>query len=290
MTSNTNNIIQIRGQDFAVSNRFVNLKYLASGAYGMVVSAFDTQKLTNVAIKKISPFLSKINCQRTLREIRILQRLKHENIINIIEILKPTSLEQMKDIYLIETLMDTDLSQLITNQNGSKILSDDHILYFTYQLLRGVKYIHSANVLHRDLKPSNLLLNRSCDLKICDFGLARTVDDKARDDGLLTEYVATRWYRAPEIMVSQRCYHKSIDLWSCGCILGEMLLGKPLFPGRHYVDQLNHIFSIIGSPTKDDLTSILDPKACSYISRMPFKAKRIFSDLFPRGSSLGMLI
>ncbi|CAF2527680.1 unnamed protein product [Rotaria sp. Silwood2] len=146
MTSNTNNIIQIRGQDFAVSNRFVNLKYLASGAYGMVVSAFDTQKLTNVAIKKISPFLSKINCQRTLREIRILQRLKHENIINIIEILKPTSLEQMKDIYLIETLMDTDLSQLITNQNGSKILSDDHILYFTYQLLRGVKYIHSANV------------------------------------------------------------------------------------------------------------------------------------------------
>ncbi|CAF4490627.1 unnamed protein product [Rotaria sp. Silwood2] len=146
MTSNTNNIIQIRGQDFAVSNRFVNLKYLASGAYGMVVSAFDTQKLTNIAIKKISPFLSKINCQRTLREIRILQRLKHENIINIIEILKPTSLEQMKDIYLIETLMDTDLSQLITNQNGSKILSDDHILYFTYQLLRGVKYIHSANV------------------------------------------------------------------------------------------------------------------------------------------------
>ncbi|CAF3360629.1 unnamed protein product [Rotaria socialis] len=286
MTSTTNSITQIRGQDFAVGNRFVNLKYLAAGAYGMVVSAFDTQTLANVAIKKISPFLSKVNCQRTLREIRILQRLKHENIINIIAILKPTSLEQMKDIYLIETLMDTDLSQLVTHQNGSNILSDEHILYFTYQLLRGVKYIHSANVLHRDLKPSNLLLNRSCDLKICDFGLARTVDDKPRDDGLLTEYVATRWYRAPEIMVSQRCYHKSIDLWSCGCILGEMLLGKPLFPGRHYVDQLNHIFSIIGSPTKDDLASIRDPRACSYISRMQFKAKRSFSDLFPRGSSL----
>ncbi|CAF1612805.1 unnamed protein product [Rotaria magnacalcarata] len=286
MTSSTNSITQIRGQDFAVGNRFVNLKYLAAGAYGMVVSAFDTQTLSNVAIKKISPFLSKANCQRTLREIRILQRLKHENIINIITILKPISLEQMKDIYLIESLMDTDLSQLVTHQNGSNILSDEHILYFTYQLLRGVKYIHSANVLHRDLKPSNLLLNRSCDLKICDFGLARTVDDKPRDDSLLTEYVATRWYRAPEIMVSQRCYHKSIDLWSCGCILGEMLLGKPLFPGRHYVDQLNHIFSIIGSPTKDDLASIRDPRACSYISRMQFKAKRTFSDLFPRGSLL----
>lgn len=161
-----------------------------------------------------------------------------------------------------------------------------------------------SSSIHRDLKPSNLLLNRSCDLKvreiprwtlnffqkvaslllsfpskICDFGLARTVDDQPREDSLLTEYVATRWYRAPEIMVSQRCYHKasecsmnilfitqrdcSVDLWSCGCILGEMLLGKPLFPGRHYVDQLNHIFSIIGSPTKDDLASIRDPRVRS---------------------------
>jgi len=295
MTSiNTNNMIStnftpilIRGQEFAVGSRFVNLKYLASGTYGMVVSAFDSQTLTNVAIKKISPFLSITTCQRTLREIRILQRLKHENIVDIIQILKPSSVEQMKDIYLIETLMDTDLSQLISHQNGTKILTDDHILYFTYQLLRGVKYIHSANVLHRDLKPSNLLLNRSCDLKICDFGLARTVDEQAKDDSLLTEYVATRWYRAPEIMVSQRCYHKAIDLWSCGCILGEMLLGKPLFPGRHYVDQLNHIFSVIGSPTKEDLTSIKDPRARSYISRMPIKTKRVFSEYFPRGTSFG---
>lgn len=153
----------------------------------------------------------------------------------------------MKDVYIVQCLMETDLYKLLKTQK----LSNDHVCYFLYQILRGLKYIHSANVLHRDLKPSNLLLNTTCDLKICDFGLARVADPVQDHTGLLTEYVATRWYRAPEIMLNSKGYTKSsmcmnvfafhsyscfpflVDIWSVGCILAEMISNRPLFPGKH---------------------------------------------------------
>mmetsp|Transcript_39479 Transcript_39479/g.63283 ORF Transcript_39479/g.63283 Transcript_39479/m.63283 type:complete len:117 (+) Transcript_39479:602-952(+) len=103
---------------------------------------------------------------------------------------------------MVLPFMETDLHKIIYSKNK---LTDDHIQYFIYQILRGLKYIHSANVIHRDLKPSNILLNGNCDLKICDFGLARGVDDS---DFKLTEYVVTRWYRAPEVMCSCQEYDK----------------------------------------------------------------------------------
>lgn len=192
---------------------------------------------TRVAIKKISPFEHQTYCQRTLREIQILLRFRHENVIGIRDILRAPTLEAMRDVYIVQDLMETDLYKLLKSQQ----LSNDHVCYFLYQILRGLKYIHSANVLHRDLKPSNLLINTTCDLKICDFGLARIADPEHDHTGFLTEYVATRWYRAPEIMLNSKGYTKSIDIWSVGCILAEMLSNRPIFPGKHYLDQLNHI-------------------------------------------------
>jgi len=124
--------------------------------------------------------------------------------------------------------METDMHRVIRTQD----LSDDHCQYFIYQTLRALKAMHSANVLHRDLKPSNLLLNANCDLKVCDFGLARSAANVEDNSGFMTEYVATRWYRAPEIMLTFKEYTKAIDVWSVGCILAEMLNGKPLFPGK----------------------------------------------------------
>jgi mitogen-activated protein kinase 1/3 len=124
--------------------------------------------------------------------------------------------------------METDMHRVIRTQE----LSDDHCQYFIYQTLRALKAMHSANVLHRDLKPSNLLLNANCDLKVCDFGLARSAASSEDNSGFMTEYVATRWYRAPEIMLTFKEYTKAIDVWSVGCILAEMLSGKPLFPGK----------------------------------------------------------
>ncbi|XP_055296514.1 mitogen-activated protein kinase ERK-A isoform X3 [Sitodiplosis mosellana] len=183
----------------------------------------------------------------------------------------------MKDVYIVQALMETDLYKLLKTQR----LSNDHICYFLYQILRGLKYIHSANVLHRDLKPSNLLLNTTCDLKICDFGLARVADPDHDHTGFLTEYVATRWYRAPEIMLNSKGYTKSIDIWSVGCILAEMLSNRPIFPGKHYLDQLNHILGVLGSPSQDDLECIINEKARSYLQSLPFKPKVPWTRLFP---------
>nr|CAD60453.1 extracellular signal-regulated protein kinase [Marthasterias glacialis] len=271
----------VRGQIFDVGPRYTGLAYIGEGAYGMVCSATDTKNLSKVAIKKISPFEHQTYCQRTLREIKILTRFRHENIINIQDIIHANSIDEMKDVYIVQSLMETDLYKLLKTQK----LSNDHICYFLYQILRGLKYIHSANVLHRDLKPSNLLLNTTCDLKICDFGLARIADPVHDHTGFLTEYVATRWYRAPEIMLNSKGYNKSIDIWSVGCILSEMLNGKPIFPGKHYLDQLNHILNVLGSPSSEDLGCIHNDKARGYMQSLPFKPRVPWSRLYPVGDA-----
>jgi mitogen-activated protein kinase 1/3 len=269
--------VTVRGQVFCCGPRYTGLQYIGEGAYGMVVSAFDHETQTKVAIKKISPFEHQTYCQRTLREIKILTRFNHENIIDIRDILRSATADLMRDVYIVQCLMETDLYKLLKTQR----LSNDHICYFLYQILRGLKYIHSANVLHRDLKPSNLLLNTTCDLKICDFGLARVADPEHDHTGFLTEYVATRWYRAPEIMLNSKGYTKSIDIWSVGCILAEMLSNRPIFPGKHYLDQLNHILGILGSPSNEDLHCIINDKARSYLQSLPFKPKIPWDRLYP---------
>ncbi|TPP66675.1 Mitogen-activated protein kinase [Fasciola gigantica] len=267
----------VKGQAFEVGPRFTDLRYIGEGAYGMVVSAFDKERNEKVAIKKISPFEHQTYCQRTYREIRILSRMDHENIIQVYDIITANSFDEMKEVYIVECYMETDLHRLLKTQP----LSNDHICYFLYQMLRGLKYIHSANVLHRDLKPCNILLNTMCDLRICDFGLARIADPECDQSGVLTEYVATRWYRAPEIMLTSKIYTKAIDIWSIGCILAEMLSNRVLFPGKHYIDQLNLILEVLGSPCKEDLESISNYKARDYLEQLPFKPKIPWSQLYP---------
>jgi len=144
--------------------------------------------------------------------------------------MKPASREQFEDIYVVSDLMETDLAAIIKSKQA---LTDDHIQFFLYQILRGLKYMHSAGVLHRDLKPRNLLVNTNCDLKICDFGLARADIPLLNSHSVVfTDYIMTRWYRAPEVLLSWKKYTKAIDVWSVGCILAEMMMRKPLFPGQ----------------------------------------------------------
>jgi serine/threonine protein kinase len=150
-----------------------------------------------------------------------------------------------------------------------------------YQMLRSLKYMHSAGVLHRDLKPSNLLLNSNCDLKVCDFGLARGVND---DKLALTEYVVTRWYRAPEIMLSCKEYTYAIDVWSVGCILGELLGRKPMFPGDDYIHQLTLITERLGTPSDDDLAFVTSDRAKRFMRGQEKRERVPFAQLFPRAN------
>ncbi|KAJ7728311.1 mitogen-activated protein kinase-2 [Mycena olivaceomarginata] len=130
--------------------------------------------------------------------------------------------------------------------------------------------MHSAGIVHRDLKPSNLLINANCDLKICDLGLARSVQIVAAPDGdCMTEYVATRWYRAPEIMLSFRNYTAAIDLWSVGCILAELFLRQPLFPGKHYIEQLHMILAVLGTPSEEQVYSITSTSSRKFLRTLP---------------------
>lgn len=267
---------QPRQISFNVSDHYQILEVVGEGAYGIVCSAIHKPTQQKVAIKKIEPFERSMLCLRTLRELKLLKHFNHENIITVLAIQRPINYLNFNEIYLIQELMETDLHRVIRTQK----LSDDHIQYFIYQTLRALKSMHSANVLHRDLKPSNLLLNSNCDLKICDFGLARSIALLEDNFGFMTEYVATRWYRAPEIMLTFQEYTTAIDVWSVGCILAEMLTGRPLFPGRDYHNQLWLIMEVLGTPNMEDYYNIKLKRAREYIRSLPFCKKIPFQTLF----------
>ncbi|KAG6834897.1 hypothetical protein H0H93_006586, partial [Arthromyces matolae] len=271
---------------FVVDSQYQFVKELGQGAYGAVVAAAHQKTGEGCAIKKITHISSKITC---LYDMDI--------------VFQPNG--EFHEVYIYEELMEADLHSII---RSGQALTDAHYQSFIYQILCGLKYIHSANVLHRDIKPGNLLVNSECDLKICDFGLARGHAQGAGNEGfMMSEYVATRWYRAPEIMLGFGNYSTAIDVWSVGCILAELLGGKPIFKGRDYVDQLNQIIHYVGTPSEATLRRISSPRVCveffpsrssvtnalytkaqDYIRAMPSKEKVPFSSLFPDANPLAV--
>lgn len=273
---------------FNISSEFQLKSLLGEGAYGVVCSAVHKPTGELVAIKKIEPFDKPLFALRTLREIKLLKHFHHENIVSIFDIQRPDSFENFNEVYIIQELMQTDLHRVIATQQ----LTDDHIQYFLYQTLRALKTLHGSNVIHRDLKPSNLLINANCDLKVCDFGLARIAEpgnDLSQDSNPqcgLTEYVATRWYRAPEVMLTAAQYSAAMDVWSCGCILAELFLKRPLFPGRDYRHQLTLIFGVLGTPRGRDLRAVPSRRAREYIATLPRSEGIVpLARVFPPGTS-----
>uniref|UniRef100_A0AAX7UF85 mitogen-activated protein kinase n=1 Tax=Astatotilapia calliptera TaxID=8154 RepID=A0AAX7UF85_ASTCA len=245
-----------------VPERYQRLTPVGSGAYGSVCSAIDMETGLKVAVKKLSrPFQSIVHAKRTYRELQLLKHMKHENVIGLLDVFTPaTSLKDFTDVYLVTHLMGADLNNIVKCQK----LTDDHVQFLIYQILRGLK----------DLKPSNLAVNEDCELKILDFGLARHTDDE------MTGYVATRWYRAPEIMLNWMHYNMTVDIWSVGCIMAELLTGRALFPGTDHIDQLKLIMLLVGKPGPELLKKISSESARNYISSLPHMPKRSFADVF----------
>lgn len=274
-------------EKFTINKQYKVIRKIGSGSYGSVCSALDVQTNEVVAIKKCRHvFDKKLITKRCLREIKVLQHFNgHPRIIDLkaLDIVDP---QNFNEVYLIQSCCDTTMADII----HSKLeLEPVHYQWFMYQLFSGLKYIHSANVLHRDLKPANILVNENCDLRICDFGMARGFarPNAQIESQYMTHYVVTRWYRSPEIMLSRKTYDKPIDIWSVGCILAELLGRKVLFRGTDYVDQLHKIVGILGLP-KD--TSFWDSSSSvtEYIrnlrdeSGLPPPEEPIdFSTLFP---------
>jgi len=271
----------VRGTDFTIDKRYAVQKFVGCGSYGVVCAAVDMHdpQRNLVAIKKIgNVFKNETTAKRTLREIKLLLHFDHENVISIRDLMCGSA--DCSDLYVVTHLMDTDLHKVIRSPQP---LSDQHVQYFLYQLLRGLKYIHSCNVLHRDLKPSNLLVNENCDLKITDFGLSRGVNPSDCLD-FLTEYVVTRWYRAPEIVLSSDTYTKAVDMWSVGCIFAELLGRKPLFPGSDHVNQLATILDVIGTPDVETELRHVPEKARRYIAGLPPSPRKPLREIYPEAS------
>ncbi|KAK6164213.1 hypothetical protein DH2020_001077 [Rehmannia glutinosa] len=268
---------------FEVDKKYVPMKPIGRGSYGVVCSSINKKTNEKVAIKKIMDvFENRVSAIRTLREMTLLRSIKHENIVQLKEVMMPTNWRGFKELYMVYELMDTDLQQLIRSPQP---MSNDHCRFFIFQVLRGLKYLHSANILHRDLKPANLLVNANCELKICDFGLARTGSDNGE---MMTEYVVTRWYRAPEILLSCNNYGPSVDIWSVGCILAEILGRKPIFPGTSSLHQLKLIVSVLGTQSEAHHLQFIDNPMAKMFVQSLISQGIDFTRLYPKADPLAI--
>ncbi|CAD8052227.1 unnamed protein product [Paramecium primaurelia] len=255
--------------------------FKGKGAYGIVWKAIDKQTKQQVALKKVfDAFQNQTDAQRTFREVCFLQQLTdHENIVKLLKVIQA---ENQKDLYMVFEYMETDLHKVIR----AGLLSPLHMQYIIYQLLKCLKFIHSGQLIHRDLKPSNLLIDSDCKVKVADFGLARSIaqSENQYEMPIMTEYVATRWYRAPEILLGSHHYSKSVDMWSVGCILGEMILGKAIFSGASTLNQIEKIIELIGRPKQEDLELINAPLAQQVLDGISMQKRKSFAGFFPNAS------
>ena len=248
------------------------------GAYGIIISAVDTQNNNQVvAIKKLKRISDIIDLKRIAREILIMKYCQHENIIPLFDVIihlnKDQNNNRTVDVYIVMEKMDSDLQKIIASKQE---LSDEHYQFILYQMLRALYFLHSANIIHRDFKPSNVLINEDCTVKLCDFGMSRGIKE---ENALLTEYVVTRYYRAPEVMLSSHHYTKKIDVWSVGCAFAELLSKKFMFPGENYIAQIKLIIDVLGTQDVKDLDFISNSSAKNFVMQFQNIPKKNFSDI-----------
>lgn len=273
---------------------FTNLKVIGTGGSGAVYSAIDTKTDKRVALKRVN-LHDQVGCKTALRQITVYNRLQNENIVRLekvigpdgqsIQSLLPENAKELSYIYMVQELVEADLHTILQS-NGT--LSEDYVKLLLYQLLRGVKYVHSSNVIHRDIKPSNVLVDpETLLLKIGDFGQTRVVDPDYDHHGYLSHCPSTLWYKAPEVILNPQSYTNAVDMWGVGCVFAEMLLGKPLFEGRHELEQIQLILDSVG-PAEDPRIATDVPE--ELIKSLSEKPSSSLASKFPGLDSKGALL
>ena len=254
--------------------KYIRTSKIGEGTYGVVYRAKDQKGQEIYALKKIRLQAEEEGIPSTaIREISLLKELNHINIVKLYEVL-----HSVKKLTLVFEYVEQDLKKVIDSANG-KGLDIQYTKSFLYQLLKGVDHIHKYKVLHRDLKPQNLLITKDNILKIADFGLARGYGIPVKN---YTHEVVTLWYRPPDVLLGNKTYGTTVDMWSIGCIFGEMVNGKPLFTGNSETDQLKKIFAIMGTPTENYASSLRDlPEWGVGDNTFEINKPKNFKEIFP---------
>ncbi|KAH8928456.1 Pkinase-domain-containing protein [Atractiella rhizophila] len=263
-----------------MSNTYIQLEKLGEGTYATVHKGRNRNDGSIVALKEIHLDSEEGTPSTAIREISLMKELKHPNIVRLYDVI-----HNEQRLMLVFEYMDLDLKKYMDANGDRGALEPGIVRSFTFQLLRGTAFCHENRVLHRDLKPQNLLINKRGDLKLADFGLARAFGIPVNT---FSNEVVTLWYRAPDVLLGSRTYTTSIDVWSAGCIMAEMISGVPLFRGRDNNDQLNQILRILGTP--DDNTLRRVTQECPEISLRPFPrtTKIPYQQVLPRAHPLAI--
>jgi len=258
-------------------------KLLGRGGYGVVMEAMDIRNGRAVAIKKMKNVFAHLNTAKcSLRELTLMMHFSHPNVMSVTDCMLPSN-EQRDTFQQVYYVMPKMQSTLKTVCCASDIaISVNHRCFILFQILRGIDYVHACDVVHRDLKPENILIDSDCSIKITDFGMARGLSkcdesdvENGEEEVALSEYVTTRWYRAPEIMLSSRRYSCAIDVWSMACIHLELLVRKPMFAGQHHLEQLELIFDAVGTPEHGEAGEwILQQDALRWVRSLPAKIRK----------------
>ena len=222
-------------------NRYITLNQLGDGTFGSVVLGERIDTGEKVAIKRMKRKYYSWEEAMNLREVKSLKKLSHANVVKLKEVIRENDV-----LYFVFEYMKENLYQLMKDRD--KLFPEPVIKNIVYQVLQGLAFMHKHGFFHRDMKPENLLCMGPELVKIADFGLAREI----RSRPPYTDYVSTRWYRAPEVLLHSTTYNSPIDIWAVGCIMAELYTFRPLFPGKSEIDEIFKICSVIGTPEKDD--------------------------------------
>ena len=222
------------------------LGVVGEGAYGIVYKCRNKETGKYVAIKKFKEIEDKLVQKTMKRELNMLRMLRHDNVVDFQD-----AFIYKGNLFLVFEYVEKNLLEVLEKSPDG--LSPKLIRSFVFQMCKAVHYLHTNNMIHRDVKPENLLINENMQLKLCDFGFARKIvlDENNNNIDAMTDYVATRWYRSPELLLSNGIYGPEVDYWAIGCIMGELADGNPMFPGENEVDQIDCIIKILGNLPSD---------------------------------------